>query len=139
MTALQLVYCSEKRALPPEGIFAIRDQARTNNAHDDVTGVLLFNRDFFMQCLEGDHEVVTRTFCRIASDPRHARVTLMAANDVEQRTFPDWSMGLVDSTSPDLRVVLQDLMPGYDFSPREMSGDLAVRLVNRMRALKYAY
>src|SRR4051794_6360918 len=97
----QLIYRSRKNSLPPNGIFAIRDAARRNNAARELTGVLLFNRDYFLQCLEGDAEVVTRTFRTISDDPRHRDIALIAVHDVPERGFPDWSMGLVDSTSPE--------------------------------------
>ena len=72
--------------------------ARRNNAENDITGVLLFNRDYFLQCLEGDAEDVRRTFRTISDDSRHREVTVIAEHEVADRSFPDWSMGLVDST-----------------------------------------
>ena len=137
--ATQLIYSSRKNSLPPEGIFKIRDQARSNNAGRDITGVLLFNREYFLQCLEGDAEMVTQTFCTIAGDRRHSNVSLIAVTDVAERSFPDWSMGLVDSTSPELRVALGDVLPGYDFSPQHLTADAALTVMQRMRTLHHAY
>ncbi|MCO8270082.1 BLUF domain-containing protein [Actinoplanes sp. TRM 88003] len=139
MGATQLIYRSRKNSLPPSGIFEIRDSARRNNAENDVTGVLLFNRDYFLQCLEGDAQVVTATFRTISGDTRHSEVTLIAVHDVAERSFPDWSMGLVDSTSPDLRVALRDVLPGYEFTPENLSEQTATELMRRMRTLNYAY
>ena len=138
-SATQLIYSSRKNSLPPEGIFKIRDQARINNAGRDLTGVLLFNREYFLQCLEGEAELVTQAFCTIAGDPRHSNVTLIAVHDVPERSFPDWSMGLIDSTSPDLRVALGDLLPAYDFSPQRLTADTALTVMQRMRTLHHAY
>ncbi|MBL7259053.1 BLUF domain-containing protein [Paractinoplanes lichenicola] len=137
MSVTQLIYRSRKNTLPPNGIFAIQDQARRNNAERDLTGVLLFNRDYFLQCLEGDAEQVTRTFRTISDDPRHREVALIAVGDVAERCFPDWSMGLVDSTSPDLRVALRDVLPGYEFTPEALDATTATTLMQRMRTLSY--
>ncbi|MBM2619918.1 BLUF domain-containing protein [Actinoplanes sp. LDG1-06] len=139
MSTTQLIYRSRKNSLPPNGIFDIRDQARRNNTLRGITGVLLFNRDHFLQCLEGDPEVVTRTFQTISDDPRHREVALIAVGDVSERCFPDWSMGLVDSTSPDLKAALRDLLPGYEFTPETLTAETATTLMQRMRSLHYAY
>ncbi|GAB2575998.1 blue-light sensor BLUF [Paractinoplanes abujensis] len=135
MSVTQLIYRSRKNSLPPNGIFAIQDQARHNNAARDLTGVLLFNRDHYLQCLEGEAEQVTRTFRTISDDPRHREVALIAVDDVTERCFPDWSMGLIDSTSPELRVALRDVLPGYEFSPDTLDAATATALMQRMRTL----
>jgi hypothetical protein len=137
MSITQLIYRSRKNSLPPNGIFAIHDQARRNNAARDLTGVLLFNRDHFLQCLEGEAQEVTRTFRTIIDDPRHREVALISVNDVPERCFPDWSMGLIDSTSPDLRVALRDVLPGYEFAPDTLDAGTATALMQRMRTLSY--
>ncbi len=139
MSYTQLIYRSRKNSLPPNGIFEIRDQARRNNAERDLTGVLLFNRDYFLQFLEGDAEEVTHMFRTISDDPRHREVALISVQNVEERHFPDWSMGLVDSTSPDLRVALRDVLPGYEFTPENLTAEAATTVMERMRTMNYAY
>jgi len=140
MALTQLIYCSSKnKELPPETIFTIRDQARANNERRDVTGVLLFNRSSFLQCLEGDREEVTRTFGAISQDPRHGHVALMSVRDIEQRGFPDWSMGLLDGDSPSLRAALADVLPSQDFTAETLSAQTTMTVMQRMRTLKFAY
>ncbi|GAA2478692.1 BLUF domain-containing protein [Winogradskya humida] len=140
MSLTQLIYCSRKNTdLRPEAIFGIRDQARANNARQDLTGVLLFNRDCFMQCLEGDREQVTETFAAISQDARHDHVALVAVQDIPQRSFPDWTMGLLDANSPSLRAALDDILPSTEFTPETLPADTAVTVMNRMRTLHFAY
>ncbi|WP_250003948.1 BLUF domain-containing protein [Actinoplanes sp. M2I2] len=139
MSVTQLIYRSRKNSLPPNGIFEIRDEARRKNVDRDITGVLLFNRDYFLQCLEGDAEKITRTFRTISDDPRHREIALIAVHDVPERTFPDWSMGLVDSTSPELKVALRDVLPGFEFTPAALNAETATTLMRRMRDLRRAY
>ena len=69
--------------------------ARKRNPLVDVTGALLFNEDWFVQLLEGSFHAVMATYHRIALDPRHEGVELLHQGSVEQRRFPDWSMGFV--------------------------------------------
>ncbi|WP_305789851.1 BLUF domain-containing protein [Symbioplanes lichenis] len=139
MAATQLIYSSQRTTAPPESIFQIRDQARTNNAGRDITGVLLFNREYFLQCLEGDAGLVTQAFCTIAGDPRHTNATLLAVQDVPERSFPDWSMGLVDATSAELRGALADVLPDLDLSPQRIGSATALTVMQRMRTLRMSY
>ena len=136
MREAQLLYFSRKNDLGSGGIFTLLDQARLNNGRAGLTGVLVFNRNYFLQCLEGPREAVTRAFARIAGDSRHQGVTLMSFREVAERDFSEWSMGLVDSTSPSLASALRDLMPVYDLMPEVLSTDEAMGLLRRMRDLQ---
>lgn len=118
-------------------LFRIQEQAQLSNARNDLTGVLLFNRDYFMQCLEGDREQVTRTFTAIAADDRHRHVTLIHVSDIVERGYPDWTMGMLDGDSPSLRRVLDDLLPDGLFKPASLTAALALLISQRMRTLHF--
>jgi hypothetical protein len=49
-----------------------------------------------MQVLEGGREPVSTLYNRIAADPRHERVTILSFEDISERYFSGWTMGLVD-------------------------------------------
>jgi Sensors of blue-light using FAD len=117
MQLCQLIYFSMKQDLGPGGIESILDRSREQNLKNDVTGVLLFNQDYFLQLLEGSREQVTSTFCRVAADPRHGTVTLISVQDIDERDFPDWNMGYVPSTSPVLNAALRKYSPTGEASP----------------------
>ncbi|GAB2578153.1 BLUF domain-containing protein [Microlunatus antarcticus] len=72
---------------------ALLAQSRTANAAVDVTGLLLYRDDVFMQVLEGEEEVVRALYRRIAADPRHHDVANIWVAHAPRRRFPDWSMG----------------------------------------------
>ena len=135
MAISRLVYYSETRELGSGGVGAILDVARRNNARRGVTGVLLFNRNYFLQCLEGARHDVTATFCRIAADARHGNVALVSVQDIEMRAFPDWTMGLVQSTSPEVTSTLREYLPTDEFHPHLLSSSSAVELMRRMREM----
>ena len=46
-----------------------------------------------MQILEGDKAQVTETYNRIARDTSHSASTIMNVRDIEDRLFPNWTMG----------------------------------------------
>lgn len=93
---IQLIYTSVTR-LPLSGIDISRMllQSRVNNAIDEITGVLLYRSDAFMQLLEGEEAAVNARFAKIAMDPRHCGVQILRRTAVSIRTFPDWPMGFV--------------------------------------------
>ena len=137
MSLTQLIYISTKNPLPPAEIFRIQEQAERNNSRKGLTGVLLFNRDYFLQCLEGEREEVTHTFTVIATDDRHRQVNLLHATDIEERGYPDWSMGMLDGNSPSLRRTLDDLLPGGLFLPANLTAATALLITQRMRTLHF--
>jgi len=73
----------------------ILETSRNNNTAASVTGALLFNNGCFAQVLEGDYEVVEKTFERIQMDERHANVIPLQFEAVAARNFTNWSMAYV--------------------------------------------
>lgn len=78
-------------------------KARAKNEMLAVTGALLFDGRGFLQVLEGAEESVQKVLDRIADDPRHSHVTVVLDEKVRKRSFGDWSMGLAEVSSQDLR------------------------------------
>jgi Sensors of blue-light using FAD len=136
MTMSRLIYFSETRGLGAADVAGILSVARTKNERNELTGVLLFDWKFFLQCLEGVREEVTATFCRIAADPRHGNVTLVSMEDIDVRDFPDWTMGYVLSTSPQVTSVLREFLPTEDFDPQFLSSASAIALMKHMRSME---
>ncbi len=133
MREAQILYFSREHDLGAGGIFGLLDQARSANERAGLTGVLVFDRNYFLQCLEGPREELTRTFARIANDRRHTAVTLMSFHEVGGRDFTEWSMGLVDSTSPQPGGVVRDLLPVSGLRPEALCVETAMALLRRMR------
>lgn len=90
----QIIYLSQTRdRLSEADLEAILSTARKNNKAQNVTGMLLYSGNTFLQVLEGPRKVVDDIYDRIFLDERHARVRMLRAKDVETREFDDWSMG----------------------------------------------
>ncbi|WP_431305249.1 BLUF domain-containing protein [Sediminicoccus sp. BL-A-41-H5] len=71
---------------------AILEVARRHNAEAGLTGALLHSRRWFAQVLEGERGALEALYARIARDPRHRDVTLLALHPAARRVFPRWSM-----------------------------------------------
>ncbi|MEM9186578.1 MAG: BLUF domain-containing protein [Planctomycetota bacterium] len=75
----------------------LANEAASNNATLAVTGYLYFANGRFVQCLEGDHAVVTRLLARIEHDTRHDIIATTWQSGETERRFPSWSMRWVRS------------------------------------------
>lgn len=90
----QLVYVSHAAwPMDPNDLNDILDVSRRNNVKADVSGLLLYLDQSFLQVLEGPIDAVIDTFGRIAHDPRHDGVRLLVQQHVPERLFDGWGMG----------------------------------------------
>lgn len=76
-----------------ESLLELLGQCRDNNPPKDVTGLLLFANDTFLQTLEGDEKVVDELVDTISKDLRHTDIEVLSRRSVNRRKYPDWSMG----------------------------------------------
>ena len=108
MILTRLIYYSlNLKQNTPDDISRILESARRNNRSRDITGVLLFNHNYFVQSLEGRRDRITQTFTRIAEDSRHKGVVLAGMQDTPERNFPDWSMKYISDISQNRMLQLQ--------------------------------
>ncbi|MEM8632154.1 MAG: BLUF domain-containing protein [Pseudomonadota bacterium] len=63
-----------------------------NNARLDITGMLLFDGEHYLQLLEGERRDVSDLFLTIAEDKRHTHVEIITSAPSEFRLFGGWSM-----------------------------------------------
>lgn len=99
-------------------------QARDINKELGVTGMLLYKDGSFLQVLEGEEEAVHDVYRRICNDPRHDRVHVLFDEPIENRDFPDWSMGFQNLDSREAQGV-KGYRPFFDddMAAREMFKD----------------
>lgn len=121
MSLYRMIYCSRAHALDEHAIRQILDACERNNPRDNITGMLLFTSDYFVQLLEGSRTNVNRRFfTTIAGDPRHSEVEIMYSATVDFRVFERWSMHYVPTLrSDDPR--LRRFSANGAFDPYQMS------------------
>jgi hypothetical protein len=90
-------------------LLELLETSRRNNHGAGLTGMLLYADGHFIQTLEGDRDDVEATFARISSDPRHRDILVALRDEVDDRVFPQWSMGF-DAISEERAAGL----PGFD-------------------------
>jgi len=136
MFIVQLVYASSTKNISPEVIEEILSKARKNNEKNGVTGILYFNSNFFLQCLEGSREKVNLIYHKILNDPRHTHPMLLAYQTVDERSFANWNMAYVGENKLHSETFYKySLSPTFD--PYTMSRDSARIMLNGLsKAIK---
>ncbi|QEP44543.1 BLUF domain-containing protein [Ectothiorhodospiraceae bacterium BW-2] len=90
----QIIYVSTaSREMPTNQLADILQQAREKNSRLGISGILLYNRGTFIQVLEGERAVLSELLRTIEHDTRHYNLITIDEAEIEQRDFPEWSMG----------------------------------------------
>ncbi len=95
MQLYSLLYTSaETEPLTEIELKSLLEQARNYNLRKNITGMLLHHKNSFLQLLEGDKHIIEDLFrLKISKDKRHTAITEYFLSPIDQRTFPEWSMG----------------------------------------------
>ncbi len=91
---IRLVYvstCAQNVQL--DDVESILRVAESWNADREISGMLCWSGEFFLQCLEGERGPVTQCFAHIARDRRHHSVELIVSSPTTVRWFSTWGMG----------------------------------------------
>jgi hypothetical protein len=90
----RLVYVSTcVPGLDLDDVCAIMRTAEPHNIEAEISGMLCWSGEFFLQCLEGERGEVSRLFSRICGDRRHTSVEIIVAAPTKLRWFSEWGMG----------------------------------------------
>jgi hypothetical protein len=110
MDLRQIIWVSTAvRPFSADELIRLLDHSRAANQGRNISGLLLYHQDSFLQLMEGSAEEVEYVFeHRILRDRRHTDVTVLMRRDVKERNFPDWSMGFVNTTDRKLNT-----LPGF--------------------------
>lgn len=83
--------------------------SQTENAKQDITGLLIYCDGVFLQIIEGAAASIDALYARIARDCRHSELDLLTRSANTARMFSKWSMGIVETEDiSDLHVSLAD-------------------------------
>jgi len=131
---VRLMYASRAvPALDQEELAAILRQSRANNPAQGITGVLCFSEGIFLQLLEGGRGAVNRLYNRIATDPRHSQVELLAYQEIGERRFAGWAMGQVDMARLNPALLLK-YSPKPALDPYALSGKVSMAMFEELVA-----
>ncbi|MEO0937729.1 MAG: BLUF domain-containing protein [Pseudomonadota bacterium] len=121
MNLTRLVYYSQRN--PSENLDAqqLIETCQRNNRRMNLTGMLHYNGDHFLQVVEGGRVEVSALYHRISRDPRHSNIILLACNDVRERLFATWSMGLHQGMDDKARQIYLRYFSTDDINPETVN------------------
>lgn len=89
-----LIYASHAtRDWTDQELFDLLSTSRLRNAHLGITGLLVYAQRRFLQILEGEQSQVLELYDSIKHHPGHKNAMVLLDDEIEERLFPDWSMG----------------------------------------------
>lgn len=113
-----------------EGIVKV---AREYNTDHGITGVLCYGDGVFMQCLEGGRHAVNALYGHIISDKRHQDVVLLRYEEIVERQFGGWTMGVVNLNRINMSIMLKySETPTFD--PYAVSGAASQAMLEELMA-----
>lgn len=94
----QLIYRSKKSQwVGSADIRSIIEKSSINNRGRDISGILVFDGEYFLQVLEGSQSQVLECLCRIQADPAHSQLVILLDEIINEREFPTMGMQLIES------------------------------------------
>ena len=69
------------------------EKAKINNAKNNITGILVYRNNNFLQVFEGSPETVDTIFDKIRMDQRHQNIFKIIDTSIDQRIFEDYNFG----------------------------------------------
>ena len=130
---VRLLYASRAVDTSPGPIQAILETARRHNHEHGVTGILVYGGGIFMQAIEGGRQAVSDLYGAIQRDPRHKDVALLHYEEILERRFGGWTMGLVDLGRVNASVVLK-YSERAELDPYAVSGKVSMALLEELMA-----
>ena len=124
---------SAPRQVSQDELLKILSQSKANNLESGITGVLCSSGPIFLQCLEGGRMQVTALYNQIAADHRHSDVVILSYEEISERKFANWSMGLVNLEHMNPSLLLK-YSESATLDPYAVSGMASMALLHELMA-----
>ena len=112
----------------------ILQQAQNNNAANGITGMLIFNKDYFLQTIEWPRAQINRLLYGLISDQRHYDLQLLETREIKHRGWAKWSMNYASPTEKNAAVYLK-YSTTVNFNPYLLNAESANELMRELSSL----
>ena len=112
----------------------ILKQAQENNAANGITGMLTFNKDYFLQTIEGPRAQINRLLYGLIADQRHYDLQLLETREIKHREWAKWSMNYASPTEENAAVYLK-YSTTVTFNPYLLNAESANNLMRELSSL----
>ncbi|MEM9387990.1 MAG: BLUF domain-containing protein [Pseudomonadota bacterium] len=113
----------------------ILSQAQENNERNGITGVLVFNHNYFLQSIEGRRPVINNLLRKLVRDSRHFALQIIEAREIDQRRWSGWSMNYLTPTKKYQNEALR-FSGGATFNPYLMSTKQVMLLIESLTKMQ---
>jgi hypothetical protein len=133
MALIHVIYVSTaNKKIVDADLDSILESSVRHNFKNDVTGLLLFVGNRFMQVLEGQEIEINETMTRIAEDSRHTDLVVLERTAIASRSFDKWNMGFhrLNAHEANSKPGFADFLePGFDASKIGAKQGVAMRML----------
>ena len=130
---VRLLFASRAVDASREAIESILASARRHNPESGITGILLHGSGVFLQGMEGGRQAVSDLYGTIQRDARHQDVVLLHYEEILERRFGGWTMGVVDVGRVNASVLLK-YSERAALDPYAASGKMSMALLEELMA-----
>ena len=96
---IRILYVSQAKSIDFNKIKDILSVSHRFNKKNDITGALIYEKGYFMQCLEGTESEVEDLYKKIIIDNRHDHIELISKETIQERNFHDWNISLMNDNA----------------------------------------
>jgi hypothetical protein len=130
---IRLVYASTAaQPVTSEFLEDILKTARLRNEVRDLTGLLVFDHQYFLQVIEGQRAMVSLLLGKLFADSRHRELTVLEFDEIAQRSFADWSMSFIPAATANRALLLRHGVSSH-FNPYGFAKTGALAFLTAMR------
>ena len=130
---VRLLYASRAVDANPTAVQGILESARAHNHASGITGILVYGGGVFMQAIEGGRQAISDLYGTIQRDARHKDVILLSYDEIVERRFGAWTMGLVDVGRVNASVLIKYSERAV-LDPYSVSGNVSMALLEELLA-----
>lgn len=129
---LRLIYVSRAfEGIQASDMEAILASAQKKNKENGITGMLVFNRSFFLQVIEGPRPVINDLLKSLISDTRHFHLVVISCEEIDERKWENWSMDYVIPSAANQNTFLKySSKSGFD--PYLMTSQRVIKLLDAL-------
>ena len=111
----------------------ILQQAQQNNAANGITGMLVFNKTYFLQTIEGPRAQINHLLSELLADRRHHDLQVIETREIKHREWSQWSMNYASPTQDNAAIYLK-YSTTTNFNPYLLSAEAAQALMYDLSA-----
>ena len=129
----RLSYCSRQvGAISLDEAKKIAITAADTNRKHGLSGVLVYNQKYFLQCIEGSKEMVNEIYHKITKDARHKDLCLLHLDTTaDERYFEKWGMGFAAYTKENRETFFR-YSEKDDFDPYALTGQASIAFLREI-------